>query len=210
MIEALARSIKEAMSQGVRKGSDDFIRGLLTGDRALPLPEHPGPLDALRARAAIAALTELYRQGTIPFCQLTAAAQVAAVAYGPESTAPRVAVGAVAGDGSAIGKAHVRMMLSAWGIACMDLGVNVAPEGFLRAVREHGLKIVLCSSFGDASGEQVLALDRLARSAGLRDSFRIVVGGAAMGGEQLSRAGADMLDTDAAFAAEQVARWLNI
>lgn len=208
--EALKQRVRSALPRDARAGSENFVQGLLTGDRALALPAGPGPREAARARAAIAVLTEIYRQGHIPFCQLTAAAQVASAAYGREKGSPRVAIGAVAGDGSAIGKAYMRMMLSAWGIACLDLGVDTPPETFLLAVREHGLSMVLCSSFGDAGGEQALALDRLARSAGLRDSFRILIGGAAMTAEQLSRMGADMLDTDAAFAAEQVARWLEV
>ena len=209
MIETLTQSIIQLLPQPLRAQSKPYVCGLLKGDRAMALPAHPGPREAALARAAVASLTELYRQGMIPFCQMTAAAQVAAASYGLDHAAPQVAIGAVAGDGSMVGKAHMRMMLSAWGISCLDLGVDTAPGTFLQAVREQGVSVVLCSSFGDASGEQILALDAMARSSGLRESFRIVVGGAAMGGEQLSRAGADMLDTDAIFAAEQVARWLE-
>lgn len=208
MIDDLARIISDALPPPLCPRGQAFALGLLRGDRAKALPAGPGPRESAWARAAMGRLTELYRLGHIPFCQLTAAAQVAAAAYCNNASVHAV-IGAVAGDTSGIGKAHMRMMLSAWGIACLDLGVDVAPWRFLQAAREHEARFVLCSSFGDASGEQILALNAQARSGGLRDSFRLLVGGAAMTGEQLALIGADALDTDAALAARQVARWME-
>ena len=111
------------------------------------------------------------------------------------------------GAGRSFGE--MRPDLSAWGISCLDLGVDVPLGRFLQAVREHGARFVLCSSFGEAGGEQILALNAMADAQGLRGSFRLLVGGTAMTGEQLALIGADILDTDAAFAAEQVARWME-
>ena len=209
MPDELLNSILDCLPAPAGERSRVFAMGLLTGDRAKALPAGAGLLEAAWARAAMGALTQLYRGGQIPFCQLTAAAQVAAAAYCHENVHVRAVIGAVAGEASGIGKAHMRMMLSAWGISCLDLGVDVPPGRFLQAVREQGVRFVLCSSFGEAGGEQILALNAMADAQGLRGRFRLLVGGAAMTGEQLALIGADILDTDAAFAAEQVARWME-
>ena len=58
------------------------------------------------------------------------------------TVAGRVVIGTVAGDIHEIGKNLVGMLLSTSGFEVHDLGVNVAPERFVEAVREHDADIV--------------------------------------------------------------------
>ena len=57
-----------------------------------------------------------------------------------------VVIGAVEGDVHDIGKSLVALMLDGAGFTVFDLGVDVAPDAFVAAAKEHGADIVAMSS----------------------------------------------------------------
>lgn len=113
----------------------------------------------------------------------------------------KVAVGTVKGDLHDIGKNLVSMMLQGTGFEILDLGTNVAPEKFVNAVRNDGVKILAMSALltttMPAMKETILALEQ----AGVRNQVKIIVGGAPITQEYANEIGADGFAPDASRAA---------
>ena len=109
----------------------------------------------------------------------------------PTDDAGKVVMGSVQYDVHDIGKDIVVMMLRGVGFDVVDLGVDVPPEKFVAAVREHqpqtvGLSILLTTCF-----KSVAATVAAIKSAGLRDQVSIMVGGAAASDLLSENAGCD-------------------
>ena len=89
-----------------------------------------------------------------------------------------------------IGKNIVKAMLEAAGFDVIDLGIDVAPEKVVEAVRENGVKIVALS------GVLTLAIDSMKetvdalKAAGL-GNVKVIVGGTPVSAEACARIGAD-------------------
>ncbi|MDR2525475.1 MAG: corrinoid protein [Oscillospiraceae bacterium] len=114
----------------------------------------------------------------------------------------KVVIGTVQGDLHDIGKNLVRMMLEGAGLEVIDLGVDVSPEAFVAAVREHAPQIVAMSSLLTTTMvNQRLVIDAL-KEAGLRDSVKVMVGGAPVTQAFCEEIGADGYTPDAASAAD--------
>ena len=88
-------------------------------------------------------------------------------------------IGTVQHDVHDIGKDITAMILKGNGINVIDLGVDVPPERFVEAVREHkpdflGMSILLTTCY-----KSVMQTMEALQAAGLRDSLKICIGGAA-------------------------------
>jgi len=117
-------------------------------------------------------------------------------------------IGTVKGDMHDIGKNLVRMMLEGGGFEAIDLGVDVEPSAFVDAVREHKPDLVGMSALLTTTMAQMkVTIDALAE-AGLRDSVKIVIGGAPVTAAFAEQIGADAFAEDAATAVD-VARELR-
>jgi 5-methyltetrahydrofolate--homocysteine methyltransferase len=106
-----------------------------------------------------------------------------------------------------IGTNLVRMMLEGAGFETVDLGKDVPPETFVAAIREHqpgllGLSALLTTTM-PAMKTTIEALEE----AGLRDSVKIMIGGAPVTAAFAEEIGADAYAPDAASAVD-VARSL--
>ncbi len=113
----------------------------------------------------------------------------------------------VKGDIHDIGKNLVGTMLSSAGFRVVDLGVDVPAEKVVDAVRSNsasaiGLSVLLTTMVGSI-GEVVEAL----KSAGLRDSVKIAIGGACTHAELAERYGVDALGRDAVEAVRIFSGW---
>jgi 5-methyltetrahydrofolate--homocysteine methyltransferase len=114
-----------------------------------------------------------------------------------------VVLGTVRGDLHDMGKNLVGIMFEGAGFKVIDLGVSVAPEQFVEAVREHhpdflGLSALLTTTM-PAMGEVVEAL----KQSGLRDDVKVMVGGAPINQAVADEVGADLYARDAAAAVSQ-------
>jgi len=121
----------------------------------------------------------------------------------------KLVIGTVHGDIHDIGKNLVSMMMQGTGIDVVDLGIDVPPATFVEAIAEHrpqilGLSALLTTTV-DKMAETIMALTE----AGLRDSVRIMVGGAPVTPEFADRIGADGYAPDAASAVELARRLLR-
>ena len=115
--------------------------------------------------------------------------------------AGRVALGTVRGDLHDIGKNLVKIMMEGAGLEVVDLGVDVAPEDFIRAAREQNCGLIACSSLLTTAMNEMRSVVKLAEEAGIRDRVKIMVGGAPITEAFCREIGADAYTPDAAEAA---------
>lgn len=113
------------------------------------------------------------------------------VGDGESSAKTKMVLCTVKDDLHDIGKNIVRAMLEAGGFEVIDLGIDVAPETIVEAVREHNVRIVALS------GVLTLALDSMKNTveafveAGLRSTTHIIIGGAPVNEAACEFVGAD-------------------
>jgi 5-methyltetrahydrofolate--homocysteine methyltransferase len=109
-------------------------------------------------------------------------------------------MGTVKGDVHDIGKNLVNIMLEGAGFQVIDLGVQVAPEKFVKAVEEHQPDIVGFSAFLTTTMPMFKANINALEKAGLRDKVIVMVGGAPVTQEYADAVGADGYAADASTA----------
>jgi 5-methyltetrahydrofolate--homocysteine methyltransferase len=122
-------------------------------------------------------------------------------------TVGKYVIGTVKGDLHDIGKNLVKMMLEGAGFETVDLGTDVAPEAFVQAVREHKPRIVGMSALLTTTMVNMKSTIDALNEAGLRESVKIMVGGAPVTAAFAQQIGADAYAPDAATAVD-VARKL--
>ena len=111
-----------------------------------------------------------------------------------DGTSPRgktFVIGTVQHDVHDIGKDITAMVLRGNGFNVVDLGVDVPPERFVEAIREHQPEFVGMSLLLTTCYKSVVATMNAIVDAGLRDSVKICVGGAAASGLVAERCGLD-------------------
>ena len=111
-------------------------------------------------------------------------------ARGAEPTG-RIVIGTVKGDLHDIGKNLVAALLEGGGFEVTDLGVNVAPEKFLSAARERNAHIVAMSALLTTTMLAMKTTIDAFQQAGLRESVKILVGGAPVTQRFADEIGAD-------------------
>ena len=124
------------------------------------------------------------------------------LAEGDASTAGKYLIGTVKGDLHDIGKNLVKMMVEGAGFEMIDLGTDVNPADFVAAVREHQPDIVGMSALLTTTMVQMKSTIEALVEAGLRDSTKIMVGGAPVTAAFAEEIGADAYAPDAATAVD--------
>ncbi|TRO47876.1 cobalamin-binding protein, partial [Candidatus Bathyarchaeota archaeon] len=89
----------------------------------------------------------------------------------------KIVIGTVEGDVHNIGKNIVVALLEAEGFDVVDLGVDVPPQKFVEAIREHEPDIVGMSSLLTVALESTKRTVDAIEEAGLRDRVKVIVGG---------------------------------
>ncbi len=115
----------------------------------------------------------------------------------------RGCIGTVRGDLHDVGKNIVKLMLESRGIEILDLGVDVPPDAFVRAVTEDGCDLVCCSALLSATVPEMQRVIRALRNAGVRDRVIVMVGGIPVTPAYAKRIGADIYSVDGFEAAEK-------
>jgi len=92
----------------------------------------------------------------------------------------KLALGTVKGDLHDIGKNLVAMMLEGAGFEIIDLGVDVSPEKYIAAIKENNVRVVGMSALLTTTMLNMKATMEAINNDGLRDSVKVVIGGAAM------------------------------
>ena len=114
----------------------------------------------------------------------------------------KVVTGTVKGDLHDIGKNLVGMMLKGAGFEIVDMGTDVSPEKFVDAVKESGAQIVAMSALLTTTMANMPDTIKAFEDAGIRDSVKIMIGGAPVTEEYAKKIGADGYAPDASQAAK--------
>ena len=114
----------------------------------------------------------------------------------------KVCIGTVKGDLHDIGKNLVKMMMEGKGLEVVDLGTDVAPETFIQTAKEQNCQVICCSTLLVATMGVMEEVVKAAEAAGIRDSVKIMVGGAPVTEDFCRQIGADAYTPDAVTAAE--------
>jgi len=130
------------------------------------------------------------------------------LAKGGAKTLGKCVIGSVQGDLHDIGKNLVKMMLEGAGFEMIDLGTDVAPARFVEAVRQHQPKLVGMSALLTTTMQNMKTTIDTLRQAGVRDSVKVMVGGAPVTENFARESGADGYASNAA-AAVDIARSLT-
>lgn len=115
----------------------------------------------------------------------------------------KACIGTVEGDLHDIGKNLVRMMLEGKGLDVIDLGVDVSAEKFVETVQNEGVQLVCCSALLTTTMPNMAKVVEALKAAGLRDSVKVMIGGAPVTPEFAESIGADAYTPDAASAANK-------
>ena len=126
------------------------------------------------------------------------------LASGSAGAAGKMIIGTVAGDLHDIGKNLVAMMIESAGFEVIDLGVDVAAEKFIEAVRANpDVKIVGCSALLTTTMPALRDTVAALNAADFRSKIKVMVGGAPITQEFADEIGADAYTPDAASAAQK-------
>ena len=125
------------------------------------------------------------------------------MAAGESTSAGTVVIGTVEGDLHDIGKNLVGMLLQGAGFEVVNLGTGVSAAQFIAAVKEHSPAILGMSALLTTTlphmGETIQAL----KDEGLRESVRVMVGGAPVTQAWADEVGADGYGANAGMAVER-------
>ena len=178
----LVKAVEQGLAIGLREVGDRFERGELW------LPHLMLGADAMEA--AMKVLEE-----HIPAERLEA------------TSSGTVVIGTVEGDLHDLGLRIVAAMLRANGFKVYDLGCETRSLDFIEKAREVDADIIAASSLMTTTMPFMKDLIEALEASGLRDRFRVLVGGGPVTGEWAGMIGADGYGRDAAEAV-RVARGL--
>jgi methylmalonyl-CoA mutase cobalamin-binding domain/chain len=208
---SIPESINERLTQALQEGEADAAEEIALE----ALQANLNPLEVI-SEVMIPALTEVGRQfqaGEIFLPELLMAGEAAervtkhmeaAITAQGRTSVPLgvVVIGTVQGDIHDIGKNIVATMLRAHGFKVVDMGRNVAPSAFLNAATEYNAQVVAMSSLMTTTRPLALSTLNLFKEVGVKDRFRLVVGGGCVTRDWAEEVGFDGYSEDAAGAVE--------
>jgi len=109
----------------------------------------------------------------------------------------KIIICTVKGDNHDIGKNILGSLLLSNGFDIYDLGMDVDENAIIDKVKETGADIVALSSLLTMTVEQIKVVHEALITAGLRDSVKLIVGGAPLNMELAKKLGADLFADDA-------------
>ncbi len=119
-----------------------------------------------------------------------------------------IVLGTVEGDIHDIAKDIVAFMLDINGFAVTDLGVDVPPAKFVKAVQETGASIVGLSGFLTLAYDPMKATVAALKEAGL--NVKVMIGGGQIDEQIRAYTGADAYGRDAMAAVNLAKQWIGV
>jgi methylmalonyl-CoA mutase cobalamin-binding domain/chain len=120
----------------------------------------------------------------------------------------KLVIGSAPGDLHDIGKNIFISMMEAAGFDVYDLGVDVAPEKFVKKVKEVNPDIVGISGLLTLSLETMGDVVSALKDAGLREQVKVMIGGNPVSEAVQLRVGADAHSNNAATGVKQCKEWV--
>jgi 5-methyltetrahydrofolate--homocysteine methyltransferase len=207
---------------------ESIYEAVLTGNAKAAAAETETALDTgtsaadILHKACIPAMTEVGRlfeagEKFVPEMLIAARAMQAALeilkpqlAEAEVKAVGKVVIGTVAGDLHDIGKNLVAMMLEGAGFEIIDLGTDVKPAEFVRAVQEHEPDLVGMSALLTTTMTSISKTIEALTEAGVRDQVKVIVGGAPITQDFASKVGADGFAPDAGSASRMAKTLLGV
>ena len=119
------------------------------------------------------------------------------LASGAESESKgKFVLGTVKGDLHDIGKTLVECVVNAAGFEVIDLGIDLPPEKFVEAIKEHNPVAIGLSALLTITMIEMKEVIDAIKEAGLRDKIKILVGGAPVNQAYAEEIGADFYGPD--------------
>ncbi|MDZ7579676.1 MAG: cobalamin-dependent protein [Deltaproteobacteria bacterium] len=120
-------------------------------------------------------------------------------------TKGRVVIGVVKGDLHEIGKNIVKLMLETNGFEVKDLGYDVDSLVFIKAAEEIGADFIGASSLMTTTMPGQQEIIEFLKDKGMRDKYKVVIGGAPTSQLWADKIGADLYCEDANSAVRKMA-----
>ena len=121
----------------------------------------------------------------------------------------KVIIASVAGDVHDIGKNLVALMIQSAGFDLEDMGVDVATEKIVEAVKTSSPDVLALSALLTTTRLEIPVIIEALKSAGLREQVKVLVGGAPITNDFAQESGADGYAPDALQAAKAVQNLIN-
>ena len=170
---------KDVLDKGLMPGMDIVGVGFKRGDRFIP--------EVLIAAATMQIALDILKP---------------LLAQAGEKMAGKVIIGTVKGDVHDIGKKLVSMMLEGAGFEVIDLGKDVPMDKFVDAVRNEQPDLVAMSALLTTTMVSMSQTIAALKDAGLRDTVKIMIGGAPVTADYAKQIGADGYAANAPEAVE--------
>ncbi len=194
-IEEVQAGVKAALAEGIpaeRILHEALIPAMAEVGRLFEAQEYYVPEMLISAKAM---------QGGLAILRPLLAVSGAAVG-------PKVVFGTVKGDLHDIGKNLVIMMLEGAGFQVTDLGVDVHPDKFVQAVKDGAELIGMSAMLTTTMPNMKVTIDVL-KAAGVRDSVKVMIGGAPLTQAYAEQIGADGFAGDASSAVRKAKELLS-
>lgn len=121
----------------------------------------------------------------------------------------KLIIGTVEGDIHDIGKNIVVTMAEAAGFEVVDLGVDVSPQKFVEAIKQHSPNIVGMSGLLTVAIESMKKIVNTIKEAKFRDKVKIIIGGGRVDEYAKEYSGADAWTNDAATGVKMMLKWIE-
>ena len=121
----------------------------------------------------------------------------------------KILLGTVKGDMHDIGKNLVGIMLQGAGFEVVDLGLNVSPQRFVESITEQKPAVVGLSAMLTTTMLNMRETIEAIRTAGLRSTVKVIIGGAPVNQKYADEIGADGFALDAVLAVGRVKQLLE-
>lgn len=177
--EALDKGVlaKEILNEGLIPGMDIVGEKMESGDMFIP--------EVLMSAKAMSAAVEILKP-----------------LLGDEglTAAGKVVIGTVKGDLHDIGKNLVVMMLESAGFEVHNLGVDIRPEDFVKAIKEKEPNLLALSALLTTTMSMMKQTIDAVTESGLRERVKVMIGGAPVTQKFADEIGADGYAPDAGSA----------
>jgi 5-methyltetrahydrofolate--homocysteine methyltransferase len=202
---SLLEDLRKSVIEGDQNSAQDQVRQALAENI---------PPERILTDGLISAMSEvgrMFEEGEffVPEMLVSARAMKAGLAILRPSLAAaniraigKVVIGTVQGDLHDIGKNLIGMMLEGAGFEVIDLGVDVTPEKYVAAVQEHHPDLIGCSALLTTTMPRMQDIILALQAAGLRNTVKVMIGGAPVTEQYAREIGADFYAPDAASAAQ--------
>jgi 5-methyltetrahydrofolate--homocysteine methyltransferase len=120
-----------------------------------------------------------------------------------------IVIGTVQGDLHDIGKNLVGMMCEGAGFEVIDLGIDIKPQEFVKAVKKNGADILAMSALLTTTMPKMVETLHMLEKAGCRENLKVMIGGAPVTEDFANQIGADGFAPNAASAVDKAKEFME-